>query len=145
VKLDGIRHDGESQLVANAVQLTRAHLLRRPADNPVERMRNRLDRDIEWLRSQSLEMFHRWAFGFCRQGGANAELAADFVDWLAANDSGTIAPAADAFRELSSATKALQFNLARAARGRAIDVEPVLDTMQRQWDAAMAPLVTRYA
>lgn len=145
VKLEGARHDDRSQLVANAIGLTRQHLARRPGTNPVQRMRKRLSGDLEWLSAQTLEVFHRWAFGFCRLGGSNAELAADYVEWLAAHDDDRIAPAADAFRELSSATKTLQFNLARAAKGRTVDVEPVLDAMEHQWDAAMAPLVTRYA
>ncbi|MEY2452330.1 MAG: hypothetical protein QOD92_1904 [Acidimicrobiaceae bacterium] len=144
VKLDGVRRSALSELVEGAIELTRAHLARRPATNPVQRMRKRLGDDLEWLRSQPLEMFHRWAFGFCRQGGSNAELAAAYVDWLAANDSNAIAPAADAFRELSNATKTLQFTLARAARGRSVDVDGNLDAMERHWDSAMAVLVARY-
>ncbi|MEY2422436.1 MAG: hypothetical protein QOI95_2503 [Acidimicrobiaceae bacterium] len=144
VKLDAARHDDASQLVDGAIQLTRDHLARRPATNPVPRMRKRLADDLVWLSSQTLDTFHRWAFGFCRQCGANAELAATYVDWLAANDDASIASAADAFRELSNAAKTLQFNLARVVRGRAVDVEPVLDAMERHWDSAMAPLVARY-
>ena len=144
VKLDGVRRRNTAELVEGAVELTRAHLSRRPATNPVVRMRKRLADDLEWLRSQSLETFHRWAFGFCRQGGANAQLAAAYIDWLAANDSRTIAPAADAFRELSNTTKTVQFTLARAVRGRAVDVDGNFDAMERHWDVAMAALVARY-
>ncbi|MEY2447950.1 MAG: hypothetical protein QOH79_1426 [Acidimicrobiaceae bacterium] len=144
VKLEGARQETASRLTEHAVALTREHLSRRPTTNPVPRMRKRLGADIEWLGSQPLETFHRWAFGFCRQGGANAELAADYVDWLALRDDAAIGPAAEAFRELANATKTLQFNLARAVRGRTVDVEAVLDAMEGHWDAALAPLVARY-
>jgi hypothetical protein len=144
VRLDSLRRDDASTLLDNAIALTRDHLARRPTTNPVLRMRKRLTGDLEWLASQSLDTFHQWAFGFCRQCGANAELAAAFVDWLAANDSSALGASADAFREIANGAKTLQFNLARAARGRAVDVEPILDALERQWDAALAPLVAHY-
>ncbi|MEY2458954.1 MAG: hypothetical protein QOG30_784 [Acidimicrobiaceae bacterium] len=143
VKLDGLRHDDLATLRANVTSLTRDHLARRPTTNPVQRMRKRLAGDLDWLTTQSLDTFHQWAFGFCRQCGANAELAAAFVDWLAPGDT-DLAPSADAFREMANGTKTLQFSLARAARGRTVDVEPVLDALERQWDAALAPLVAHY-
>jgi hypothetical protein len=144
VRLDSLRHDDASTLLGNAITLTRNHLARRPTTNPVARMRKRLAGDLEWLATQSFDTFHQWAFGFCRQCGANAELAAAFVDWLAANDSSALGASADAFREIANGAKTLQFNLARAARGRAVDVEPILDALERQWDAALAPLVAHY-
>jgi hypothetical protein len=144
VKLDALRHDDAATLREGAVSLTRAHLARRPTTNPVQRMRKRLAGDLEWLATQSLETFHQWAFGFCRQCGANAELAAAFVDWLAASDTAGLAASADAFRAMANGAKTLQFNLARAARGRTVDVEPILDELERHWDAALAPLVARY-
>jgi hypothetical protein len=143
VKLDALRHDDLATLRANVIALTRDHLARRPTTNPVQRMRKRLAGDLEWLATQSLDTFHQWAFGFCRQCGANAELAAAFVDWLADDDT-PLGPSADAFREMANGTKTLQFSLARAARGRTADVEPVLDALERQWDAALAPLVAHY-
>jgi hypothetical protein len=144
VNLDALRRDDATTLHDTAISLTRAHLARRPATNPVQRMRKRLAGDLEWLATQPLETFHQWAFGFCRQCGANAELAATFVDWLAASDTDALGPAADAFREMANGAKALQFNLARAARGRTVDVEPLLDSLERHWDAALAPLVAHY-
>jgi len=144
VKLERVRRVDLSTLVDGAIALTRDHLARRPTTNPVTRMRERLGPELDWLRSQDLEMFHKWAFGFCRQCGANAELAASFVEWLAAHDDTSITAATEAFRGLASATKTLQFSLARAARGRAVDVDPVLDEMELHWDTAMAPLVARY-
>jgi hypothetical protein len=144
VRLDSLRHDDAATLLDNAIALTRDHLARRPTTNPVARMRKRLTGDLEWLATQSLDTFHQWAFGFCRQCGANAELAAAFVDWLAANENNALGASADAFREIANGAKTLQFNLARAARGRAVDVEPILDALERQWDAALAPLVAHY-
>jgi len=144
VNLDALRHDDAATLRENATSLTRAHLGRRPSTNPVLRMRKRLAGDVAWLATQSLDTFHQWAFGFCRQCGANAELAAAFVDWLAAGDTPALAASVDAFREMANEAKTLQFSLARAARGRAVDVEPILDALEHHWDAAMAPLVAHY-
>jgi hypothetical protein len=143
VKLD-MGQSSSASVVERAVELTRSHLDRRPATNPVQRMRKRLTADLEWLTSQTLETFHRWAFGFCRQAGSSAELAATYVEWLAANEGGPVAPAAASLRELSNAAKTLQFNLARAVRGRTVDVEPVLDAMELHWDSAMAVLDAHY-
>jgi hypothetical protein len=61
-----------------------------------------------------------------------------------ANEGGPVAPAAASLRELSNAAKTLQFNLARAVRGRTVDVEPVLDAMELHWDSAMAVLDAHY-
>lgn len=144
VKLDGMRREDSRALLPRAIDLTRDHLRRRPATNPLMRLRTRLERDLSWLREQSLETFHLWAFGFCRQCGANAELAAAYVEWLAQADGADLKGSSDAFRELANGAKALQFNLARAARGRTVDVESLLDTMEGHWDAAMEPLVSRY-
>jgi hypothetical protein len=150
VRLDRVRHDPDT-LVAGAVALTRAHLARRPVDDPMLRLQQRLDGDAAWLRSEDVETFHQYAFGTCRQCGASAELAASFVDWLAAHDS--VAPgsgsqdledAAEAFRTVAVTAKALQFSLARLSRGRSVDLHAPLAEMGRAYKVAMDGLVGRY-
>jgi hypothetical protein len=141
VKLDRMHRDDEDVLVERAVSLVREHLSRRPTTNPVARFRERLKADLEWLAARDLETFHLWAFGTCRQCGASAELAASFLEWLGVqrDDGAYTAPAAD-FASIAEAAKSLQFMLARAVRGRSVEVAPVLDEMERRWDSAMRAL-----
>jgi hypothetical protein len=148
VRLDRMRRD-PGALVTGAIALTRAHLARRPADDPMRRFEQRLEQDAAWLGSQDIETFHLYAFGTCRQCGASAELAASFVDWLAAHDraatgSDDLAVVADAFRRVATAAKALQFSLARRSRGRNVDLHGSFDEMREAYGTAMAGLVARY-
>ncbi len=143
IRLDRVRHD-DPELVARAVALTREHLARRPADNPVRRMADRILADLPWLAGQDLESFHRYVFGLCRQCGASTELAATFVDWLNVHHEAGTEPAADAFRDVAEGAKALQFSLARVVRGRSVDLADVLEGMSRRWADAMAVLDGRY-
>jgi hypothetical protein len=144
IRLDRVRRD-DPDLVARAVALTREHLTRRPADNPVRRMADRILTDLPWLAGQDLEYFHLYAFGLCRQCGASTELAATFVDWLNVHHEPGTESAADAFRDVAEGAKALQFSLARVVRGRSVDLEDVLDGMAVGWARAMAVLDSRYA
>ena len=150
VRLDRLRRDKE-EFANEAVALTRAHLARRPLDDPIGRFQQRMEHDLAWLEGQDTEIFHLYAFGTCRQCGAAAELAASFVDWLAANDPalGVTAPqdlavSAEAFRTAATAAKALQFALARASRGRKVDLKPSFDELSQAYRSAMDGLESRY-
>ncbi len=143
IRLDRIRrHDPE--LVSRVVALTAAHLARRPPDNPVTRLGRRLADDLPWLASQDLETFHLYSFGMCRQCGATAELAADFVSWLNVHDRPGTEAAAVAFAELAAGAKSLQFALARVVRGRQVDLSGILGPMAEHWASGMAMLADRY-
>jgi len=143
VRLDRLRlHDPD--LVTRVVALTREHLDRRPADNPITRMAARMEADLPWLAEHGMDAFHLYAFGLCRQCGASTELAATFVDWLNAFDRPGTEAAAAGFREVADGAKGLQFALARAARGRRVDLGGVLDGMAASWDGAMSVLGDRY-
>ena len=143
VRLDRIVRD-DPGLVARVVALTRDHLGRRPADNPIARMATRLEADLPWLADRGMEAFHRYAFGQCRQCGASTELAGSFVDWLNTHDRPGIEAASMGFRQVAEGAKGLQFALARAAMGRSVDLDGHLDTMASAWDGAMAVLADRY-
>ncbi len=143
VRLDRLVRD-EGRLAAVAGELAREHLERRPEDNPVTRMAKRIDADLPHLVAAGLDDFHGYAFGTCRQCGSNAEIAADFLDWLSARGLGHPDGAAAAYRRLSAGAKALEFGLARAAAGRRFDPSATLDEMAGVWEEAAAALaVTR--
>jgi hypothetical protein len=144
VKLDRVRHDSAPDLLDGALALTRDHLARRAPTNPMPRFRARLERDLGWLASEGEAGFHPYAFATCRQCGANAEVAAAFVEWLDGRDGGGLDKAAEAWRSIAATAKGLQFSLARAARGRTVDVGPAFEEMERAWDTAMDILVARY-
>lgn len=141
VRLERRRHDVE---VADVIALAAEHLARRPDDNPIVRFRKRVEADLPWLASEGVDAFHDYAFGTCRQCGATAELAASFVDWLGAHGESGLEDSASRLRNVAESAKALQFNLARAARGRAVDLGGPLDAMARDWDEAIGALASRY-
>ncbi len=143
IRLDRVRRD-DPNLVERVVALTRQHLGRRPADNPVPRMAARLREDLPWLATQDLETFHLYSFGLARQCGASTELAASFVEWLDQHDGPGVAPAALAFREVAEGAKRLQFAMARVVRGRTVDLDGVLAEMAARWDDAIGVLEARY-
>jgi hypothetical protein len=146
VKIDRIVHRAPSDLAERAVALTRLHLAERPTRNPIALHRERIARDLEWLKGEPLQTFHQYAFATVRQAGAGFGLTASFMRWLQAHGEEGIEPAAQAFETLSTAAKTLQFKLARMANlKREVDVIPLLDTMERAWDEGMSCLVARYS
>ena len=142
VRLERLRRETE---VADVVALAAEHLARRPSDNPMVRFRKRLEADLPWLAEHGVDAFHQYAFGTCRQCGATAEVAASFVDWLGAHGESGLAPVAEHLRSIAETAKSLQFGLARAARGRDVDLATPLGTMERDWDEALGALAARYA
>jgi hypothetical protein len=144
VKLDAIKRLDGSELTEAALDLVRHHLARRPVTNPVLRFRKRLEQDIEWLRAEGLATFHQYAFATLRQFGSAAELTGSLCAWLAERGE-QIGELGKEFSELAAHAKTAQFQLARMVSGRDIDISPILDTMERGWDASMELLVERYA
>lgn len=136
IKLDCLRNDSGAHVTD---ELLREHVRRRPLDNPIRRMAERIKADAAWLRSADDEAFHQYAFGTCRQCGASAELASAFLRWLAERRPDwavALGHAAEQSQGLAETAKSLQFTLARMARGRNADVDPVLAAMATHWQAA---------
>ena len=132
-----------------ACELAREHLARRPSGNPVAAMRKRIEDDLPWLIEAGLDTFHRYAFGSIRQCGSNAELAADYVRWLAGDGGASDAAsgdaaaskesevAAEAFLAVSKKAKTLEFLLARALRGKSVDLSDSMAEMESAWEEAI--------
>jgi hypothetical protein len=147
IRLDGIRLD-PPDLPALVRDRLRAHLARRPVDNPVSRLAKRMTDDLSDIAAGGMAAFHRYAFGSCRHLGANGELAAAFCGWLVAHDPGAdreaLDEAARCYRDISQGAKAAEFTLARAARGRAVDLQAVMAPLEWSWDQAVTILDSRY-
>jgi uncharacterized protein DUF1839 len=144
ISLGRIRHPGPRELLEAVIALTGEHLARRPARNPMVGFGQRMTSDLEWLAAAGDEAFHPYAFATCRQVGANGEMAASFVDWLDARDGGGLQAAADDYRSIAATAKGLEFTLARAARGRTVELGAPFEEMAGAWERAMATLVARY-
>ena len=139
IKLDELRRRDIADLQKTSTGLLRKHLKMRPRVNPVRQLGQRVAADLPWLLAGDDQDFHAYAFGVCRQCGASAEIAAAFLDWL--NDP---SGAAEDWRDLAVGAKSLQFALARAARGKAVDVEGIFNEMAAAYDRAVSVLVAHY-
>ncbi|MGV1036647.1 MAG: DUF1839 family protein [Candidatus Nanopelagicales bacterium] len=138
--VDLSRLEVKPDLVDIAVALAKHHVALAPADNPILALAARVTSDLPTIAAGGLESFHLYAFGMLRQCGVTAELAADFCAWLVthgATGATTLTEAAASFREVSQGMKALQLRLARAARGRSVDVAASTDTIAESWEGAM--------
>ncbi len=144
IKLGRLARLAPDELVRRAAALGRSHFARRPADNPVARYRKRFPNDLAWLSGQEMSAFHLYAFATLRQCGACAELAGTFLEWLGCHGERGVADAAPAFMRFAESAKAMQFKLARAAAGRQVDFEPLLDAMEMSWDEGMNRLQAHY-
>lgn len=122
---------------ATVLRLTRAQLGRRPLDNPVWRMAGRMQDDLGRLYRDGLDAFHRWAFGTLRQCGANAELAASFVTWLEAAGVAGASDGAASLEAVAIGMKSAELSMARAVRGRAVDVEALFAPLAAHWAAGI--------
>jgi hypothetical protein len=144
IKLEQLERPAPASLLHTARALTRAHVARRPTVNPVSRFRERFARDLPWLTGEKPELFHQYAFATLRQLGPCAELAATYLRWLAERGEEGLEPSASHWDTIAATAKAMQLKLARAAAGRLVDFEPLLDTLEQSWHDAMLPLVARY-
>jgi hypothetical protein len=130
-----------SQLGAVALQLLRQHLLRRPADCPIDRFLDRMEAELPELRRRGLDYYHLWAFSTIRQAGSAFELAALHLRWLMNGTDLQAGAAADGLSEISSACKSLILKGARAVNaGRALDMRATGTEMSRCWRDSMAQL-----
>ncbi|WP_051241691.1 DUF1839 family protein [Stappia stellulata] len=124
---------------AEALRLLTVHYDRRPAANPFTSYATGFAADIEALSERPFDVFHKYAFNTLRQAGANFELAATHLDWLALD--GPLAGPAEAAREIATTCKSLQFQLARAlARKKFAGLGDGLLPAAHAWDRLMSDL-----
>lgn len=143
VLLDCLRRPTDDEQTGIALGLLASHLARRPADNPVTRMKDQLAADLALLRDGGDAVFHLYAFATLRQCGAAAETAGSFCEWLAGRDGvdpTALAEAGRRFTSVAERSKSAEFSLARAVRGRTGTLMDLLATMAEDWAAAQAQL-----
>ena len=125
------------------IDQVRQHLSRRPVDNPATRLAQQFVEDLPWLQAGGVDRFHQYAFATMRQCGSCAELAASLCDWLEDHGAPT-GEAQPAFLRVAELTKTMQFKLARAAAGRAIDHESLLSEISCNWQRGIDAIAHRY-
>jgi hypothetical protein len=136
IRFDHFAVPGPDELADRVLATVADHLARRPATNPVERMAQRFERDVDWLRDEGMATFHGYAFVTLRQCGATAELAASLCGWL--GDRGhPVSGAADELTALAAGCKSVQFKLARLAAGRDVDLAGMVGSLAHHWDDAL--------
>ncbi|MFD1329730.1 DUF1839 family protein [Mycoplana ramosa] len=135
-------YPAQVHLFREARRLVRFHLERRPQDNPVAAFARVFPSQVEAVAERPFGFFHKYAFNTLRQLGANFELAASHLDWLAPD--GTLTEAAMAARHISEVAKSVQFQLARAvARKRFDPLTTALAPAVQSWEDMMRVLVDR--
>ncbi|MBI3132385.1 MAG: DUF1839 family protein [Acidobacteria bacterium] len=138
------RKPSPEEQVAISLELLKDQLARAPERNPFGPFKARLEADSEWLLKADIELFHAYSFATFRQFGACYELAATYLQWLGRQGVEGLGEAEAAFREISTTTKAYQFQLARSmARKRPFDVA-VIDALGAAWDRGMGALRNRF-
>jgi hypothetical protein len=132
------------QLTAASLGLLKKHLQRVPQTNPFIPFKEKFNRDLDWLMTADIGVFHAYSFATLRQYGACFELSETYLRWLEEQGENGLTAAIEAFQQISQQTKAFQFQLARSmARKKPLDLSP-LDNMAEHWQRGMHDLMQRY-
>ncbi|NVJ51855.1 MAG: DUF1839 family protein [Gammaproteobacteria bacterium] len=115
-----------------------------PTENPFIKFRHQFEKDFAWLLEQPIAKFHEYAFVTFRQFGACFELAANFLEWLDADDA-SLKSVVERYKSISQTTKVYQFQLARALnRKKMVDLSAI-DEMAKAWQYARDELTQYFA
>lgn len=130
------------ELPERALRLLRRELSRVPSRNPVAAFLESVDSYPTSAAASPLEFFHRFAFATFRQIGANSELFAYHLRWLACQGVLDGGPASGLFLELARAARAEQFKFARCvSRGRSPELSSVMAELWGQGVDAVGRLI----
>ncbi len=136
------RRPDEAHLRREAKRLLAVHLARRPAENPVTAFARVFPAQVQALADRPFAFFHKYAFNTLRQLGANFELAASHLDWIAPD--GTLNDAAAAARTIAETAKSAQFQLARAVTRRKFEtLKTTLEPAEKAWEKMIEALCAR--
>ena len=128
-----------------ATGLVRAHVRRAPATSPAQRLVSAIRAELPALAERGMDYFHVYSFATTRQAGLTAGLAAHACRYLAEGaerwpsdlNAMQLLAAAESLDAAAAAAKTLQFQLARAARGRTPRVEASAEAFVTGYDTGM--------
>lgn len=131
LRLDRLTPANDDDARAHTVRLLRHHARRAPEHNPAESLMDVVRSRFPWLQDHGMEGYHALCFETTRQLGVVAMLAAQAIRFAAVAE---LEPAAAAWERVSSEAKALQFQLARVARGRSSKtMEAAMNSIVSAW------------
>jgi len=143
-KLRNTQSTETESIVKDSLVILKKQLQMLPSENPFISFKKQLEKDLEWLKQQDLEMFHQYSFATLRQFGACFELASNYMEWLMKNGEENLLHASSCFKQISETAKIYQFQLARViSRGKSLDLSTV-DNMAELWSEAMQSLKQKY-
>lgn len=133
VKLDALARPAD---LAGAARARLAfHLARLPGENPIRAYGRALASHLDELSRRPPEYFHVYSFNTLRQLGANFELLASHLAWLARHGVPGLEAAGASALAIAEGAKLAQFKLARAVARRRFDgMDPVVAEMAARWD-----------
>ena len=138
VRLESLRVRPREALLELALECTRAHLRRRPRENPVARFAASFPETVATFGPDALPTYHLYAFSSVRQLGAAAELGAHHLRWLQSAVPASLEPAAAELDSVSVAAKSLILKGARAvSTGKRADFGALLSTLSTSWSTAL--------
>ncbi|SAK87163.1 DUF1839 family protein [Caballeronia ptereochthonis] len=118
-----------------------AHLLRRPAHNPITRWREAFPEHVETMIARGEPYARLYAFNVMRQLGANFELLAHYLQWMREQGFDIPMQAHAGARRIASETMVMQCRLARAlSHGRRELCEASFDVVEDAYERVVPPL-----
>ncbi len=143
-KLNNKQKLSQSEVITESVLLLKKQLQQMPKTNPFHLFKVQLEKDLEWLKGEDIDMFHQYSFATLRQLGACFELANGYLQWLSENGQEGLIPASEQYKQISALAKVYQFKLARVvSRGKSIDLTAI-DEMAECWDRGKQLLLANY-
>jgi hypothetical protein len=136
----GFRAPRGRELREASEALLARHVARIPRENPFPRFKERFAEDLGWLLGADIDRFHAYSFATFRQYGACFELAATYLRWLEGEGRDGLDAAIEAIASISHATKAYQFQLARAIAHKKPLELGAIDEMAAHWERGMGAL-----
>ncbi|MDO4255062.1 MAG: DUF1839 family protein [Kocuria sp.] len=138
VRMERLTEANDDAAREHTIRLLRHHTHRAGTQNPAAELMDVLRARYEWLTTAGMDGYHALCFETTRQLGVVSLLGAEAVRFSGVEQ---LQPAAEAFTAVSKEAKALQFQLARVARGRqSTTLETTMNTIVAQWARAASTL-----
>jgi hypothetical protein len=120
-----------------------AHLLRRPANNPIARWRAAFPEHVDTMLERGASYASLYAHNVMRQLGSNFELLAHYLQWMREQGFDIPLQTHTSARKLASEAMAMQCRLARAVtRGKHDHCDACFDVMEEAYDRVVPPLAS---